>query len=179
MYFVFGKVVRDIKLYFCENLNCDLFSTFTNYFRFTVYWTCYVFAGIETKILGPALNRGIVLPWGAQKERYLHPGSTMELDIRPGEFVMRNLFADFTVLAEKKIELVLSEPQVFHFETLLSYYVIGMFISGKNSSKNIAKGGRPSVRSVTERVWIRCRALFTIFTKSFIFLVWTTNVWSV
>lgn len=53
-----------------------------------------------------------MLPWGAQKERPLYAGSTMELDIRPGEFVMRNLFADFTVLAEKKIEFVLSEPQV-------------------------------------------------------------------
>lgn len=74
--------------------------------------TLRLFTGVEPKILGPALNRGIVLPWGAQKERSLHCGSTMELDIRPGEFVMRNLFADFTVLAEKKIESVLSEPQV-------------------------------------------------------------------
>lgn len=62
--------------------------------------------------MGPALSRGIVLPWGAQKERMLHSGPVMELDIRPGEFVMRNLFADFTVLAEKKIEFVLTEPQV-------------------------------------------------------------------
>lgn len=67
----------------------------------------------EPKVLGPAVPRGIVLPWGAQKERSIHSGSIMELDIRPGEFVMRNLFADFTVLAEKKIELVLSEPQVW------------------------------------------------------------------
>ncbi|CAH1170054.1 unnamed protein product [Phaedon cochleariae] len=57
-------------------------------------------------------NRGIVLPWGAQKERISYSGQYMELDMRPGEFVMRNLFADFTVLAEKKIESVMTEPQV-------------------------------------------------------------------
>lgn len=72
-----------------------------------------IFIFPEPKILGPAVPRGIVLPWGAQKERSIHAGTIMELDIRPGEFVMRNLFADFTVLAEKKIELVLSEPQVW------------------------------------------------------------------
>lgn len=79
--------------------------------------------GNELKILGPAISRGILLPWGAQKERPLYPGSTMELDIRPGEFVMRNLFADFTVLAEKKIEFVLSEPQVFSL-TIRKLYVM-------------------------------------------------------
>lgn len=30
----------------------------------------------------------------------------------PGEFVLRTLFAEFTVLAEKKIETILSEPLV-------------------------------------------------------------------
>ncbi|CAH1110307.1 unnamed protein product [Psylliodes chrysocephalus] len=56
------------------------------------------------------VNRGIVLPWGAQKERS-SAGHHLEMDLRPGEFVMRNLFADFTLIAEKKIELVMTEPQ--------------------------------------------------------------------
>lgn len=53
-----------------------------------------------------------VLPWGAHKERSPHLTSlNIDMDIRPGEFVMRTLFADFTVQAEKKIETVLAEPQ--------------------------------------------------------------------
>jgi hypothetical protein len=32
--------------------------------------------------------------------------------IRPGEFVMRVLFSEFTAQAEKKIEMVMSEPSV-------------------------------------------------------------------
>ncbi|CAH0545977.1 unnamed protein product [Brassicogethes aeneus] len=59
------------------------------------------------------LNRGMLLPWGAQKERIpqIISGSNVDVDIRPGEFVMRNLFGIFTILAEKKIEFVLTEPQ--------------------------------------------------------------------
>lgn len=59
-------------------------------------------------------NRGTLLPWGAHKERSPHPcaGSNIDMDIRPGEFVMRSLFADFTLQAEKKIEAVMTEPQV-------------------------------------------------------------------
>lgn len=72
-----------------------------------------LFLGIESKpSFTAAFNRGILLPWGAQKERATNSGQNMDLDLRPGEFVMRNLFADFTVLAEKKIESVMTEPQV-------------------------------------------------------------------
>nr|XP_023011562.1 protein furry [Leptinotarsa decemlineata] len=68
--------------------------------------------GLESRSNFTAVgNRGILLPWGAQKERVSYSGQHMELDMRPGEFVMRNLFADFTVLAEKKIESVMTEPQ--------------------------------------------------------------------
>ena len=51
-----------------------------------------------------------VLPWGAPKERSRFPSSfNIETDIRPGEFVMRTLFAEFTVQAEKKINAVMAE----------------------------------------------------------------------
>lgn len=56
-----------------------------------------------------------VLPWGAQKERSAHPAGcyvNIDMDIRPGEFVMRTLFADFTVQAERKMEAVMAEPLV-------------------------------------------------------------------
>ncbi|XP_069669911.1 protein furry isoform X4 [Periplaneta americana] len=54
---------------------------------------------------------GTVLPWGAHKERSPYPACVhIDMDIRPGEFVMRTLFADFTVQAEKKMEAVMAEP---------------------------------------------------------------------
>ncbi|PNF32063.1 hypothetical protein B7P43_G05721, partial [Cryptotermes secundus] len=54
---------------------------------------------------------GTVLPWGAHKERYPYPACIhIDMDIRPGEFVMRTLFADFTVQAEKKMEALMAEP---------------------------------------------------------------------
>ncbi|CAH2001764.1 unnamed protein product [Acanthoscelides obtectus] len=69
------------------------------------------FSGTETKTnYTSVINRNIILPWGAQKERPAQSGHIAD-DIRPGEFVMRSLFADFTVLAEKKIENVMTEPQ--------------------------------------------------------------------
>lgn len=56
-----------------------------------------------------------MLPWGAHKERSPHLSSmNIDMDIRPGEFVMRTLFADFTLQAEKKIDSVLAEPQVIN-----------------------------------------------------------------
>ncbi|KAF4524722.1 hypothetical protein B566_EDAN013957, partial [Ephemera danica] len=53
-----------------------------------------------------------VLPWGAHKERSPYPSCVhIDMDIRPGEYVMRTLFAEFTVQAERKIEAVMAEPQ--------------------------------------------------------------------
>ncbi|KAL9973951.1 hypothetical protein ACROYT_G020474 [Oculina patagonica] len=54
-----------------------------------------------------AVENGFVLPWGQPPERQT---STTGSDVTPGEFVLRTLFAEFTVLAEKKIETILSEP---------------------------------------------------------------------
>ncbi|XP_067137576.1 protein furry [Centruroides vittatus] len=50
------------------------------------------------------------LPWGARKERQPFPsGINIDTEVKPGEFVLRTLFAEFTVQAEKKIDLVLAE----------------------------------------------------------------------
>lgn len=52
-----------------------------------------------------------LLPWGARKERAQFPATVhVDTDLRPGEFVMRTLFAEYTVMAEKKIENVMQEP---------------------------------------------------------------------
>lgn len=42
----------------------------------------------------------------------------------PGEFVLRTLFAEFTVLAEKKIETILNEPLV-SFCIIRRFHCIG------------------------------------------------------
>lgn len=55
----------------------------------------------EYDTVPPAFDRltsSQVLPWGAPKERARFPSNiNIETDIRPGEFVMRTLFAEFTI----------------------------------------------------------------------------------
>ena len=52
-----------------------------------------------------------ILPWGAPKERSRFPSSVnIDTDIKPGEFVMRTLFAEFTIQVEKKISAIMLEP---------------------------------------------------------------------
>lgn len=54
-----------------------------------------------------------MLPWGAHKERSPYPSCVnIDVDIKPGEFVMKTLFADFTVQAERKMDAVMNEPLV-------------------------------------------------------------------
>lgn len=51
-------------------------------------------------------TRGSMLPWGGHKG----PVPPADNDLRPGEFVMRLLFTEFTVQAERKMEAVMAEP---------------------------------------------------------------------
>ena len=61
---------------------------------------CQIFIFVDDTV-PPTFDRltsSQVLPWGAPKERSRFPSSfNIETDIRPGEFVMRTLFAEFTV----------------------------------------------------------------------------------
>lgn len=50
-----------------------------------------------------------MLPWGTQKGPVIPPPDS---DLRPGEYVMRLLFTEFTVQAERKMEAVMAEPLV-------------------------------------------------------------------
>jgi len=53
------------------------------------------------------------LPWGAVRERVAFPESVhINVNNKPGAFVLQMLFAEFTVLAEKKIELVLDSQVI-------------------------------------------------------------------
>lgn len=52
---------------------------------------------------------GSMLPWGSHKGPAVPPPDS---DLRPGEYVMRLLFTEFTVQAERKMEAVMAEPPV-------------------------------------------------------------------
>ncbi len=57
------------------------------------------------------ITSSTVLPWGAPKERSRLTGAfNIDPDIRPGEFVMRSLFAEFTLTVDKKISSIMTEP---------------------------------------------------------------------
>lgn len=46
------------------------------------------------------------------------------MDLRPGEFVMRTLFADFTMQAEKKMEAVMTESVKLKKNTNLNLHLM-------------------------------------------------------
>lgn len=78
---------------------------------------------LETKAILASSTRQNLLPWGSHNRSSIAAtSSTVSIDImqtigdnglRPGEIVMRNLFAEFTQQAEKKIESVMLESSVF------------------------------------------------------------------
>lgn len=60
-----------------------------------------------------------VLPWLSCVER-----QSELTDVTPGEYVLRTLFSEFTILTERKLEHVLAEPLVSCFDFLsdLNYH---------------------------------------------------------
>ena len=64
------------------------------------------------------------LPWGAVRERAAFPESVdISVNNKPGAFVLQMIFAEFTVLAEKKIELVV-DTQVLVIDHAVDVTVI-------------------------------------------------------
>jgi len=62
-------------------------------------------------------SAAVRLPWGAVRERIAFPESIhVNVNNKPGAFVLQMIFAEFTVLAEKKIEQVL-DSQVQQMST--------------------------------------------------------------
>ena len=66
-------------------------------------------------------SAAVRLPWGVLRERVAFPESVhINVNNKPGPFVLQMIFAEFTVLAEKKIEQVLdSQVQYCHAVTRL------------------------------------------------------------
>ena len=59
-------------------------------------------------------NSSNILPWYARKERLTNTPTSIQVEtsLKPGEYVMRNLFAEFIIQADKKITNVMAEPFV-------------------------------------------------------------------
>lgn len=103
------ETIRDVTADVANNKNSPTLFFFQAHFRFL-------------KALRPvsdgdskagSISGGTMLPWGAHKERSPYPSCVnIDVDIKPGEFVMRTLFADFTVQAERKMDAVMNEPLV-------------------------------------------------------------------
>uniref|UniRef100_A0A671NQD2 Protein furry homolog-like n=1 Tax=Sinocyclocheilus anshuiensis TaxID=1608454 RepID=A0A671NQD2_9TELE len=77
------------------------------------------------------------------EKRSIHPATmssiTIDPELKPGEFVIKSLFAEFAVLAEKKIEVVMAEPLV----SILYYCVCVLQLISSMSS--IAEHCLPSL----------------------------------
>lgn len=62
---------------------------------------------------GAVLANSLLLPWGARKDRVapaLPSAVAGDMDVKPGEYALRLLFAEFAVQAERKVASVLTEP---------------------------------------------------------------------
>lgn len=66
-----------------------------------------------------------MLPWGPNKGAIV---PTADSDLRPGEFVMRLLFTEFTVQAERKMEAVMAEQLVCFMIKYINTYVHCYFV---------------------------------------------------
>ena len=101
------------------------------------------------------------MPWGQPLERQTSTAA-YAFDVTPGEFVLRTLFAEFTVLAEKKIETILSEPLV-SFCIILGFYCIGA-LDGRISERLESEIIFIFSQSIKEsEIYARARVLFTTF----------------
>lgn len=78
----------------------------------------------------------------------------------PGEFVLRTLFAEFTVLAEKKIEIILSESLV-SLCINIGFWCIGV-VDGEISER-LESEIYFWLEWVSEIYTTRARVLFTTF----------------
>lgn len=75
------------------------------------------------------------------------------MDVKPGEYVMQSLFADFTIQAEKKIEeAVLFEPQVRVDDCFLRLlHWRSLLLSVAKFDSEVRKKNLISIRSCAEK----------------------------
>ena len=68
-----------------------------------------------------------ILPWFTRKGIQTPTSVQIETSLKPGEYVMRNLFAEFIVQADKKITTVMAEP----FVSVASHVYVVPYINWK------------------------------------------------
>ena len=109
----------------CPVLSCPVLSYPIQLIRLYMFTeTSTLTSEIEPE---PVANP-VRLPWGVVRERVAFPESVhISTNSKPGEFVLQTLFAEFTVLAEKKINLVL-EPPVCSVVNYFSVLVVLIYI---------------------------------------------------
>lgn len=73
------------------------------------------------------MTPSVPLSW---EKRSVHAAAmssiTIDPEQKPGEFVIKSLFAEFAVLAEKKIEVVMAEPLVSTAEMEMMYLKVNV-----------------------------------------------------
>lgn len=68
---------------------------------------------------------------GERKGPVIMAPVNVDPESKPGEFVLKSLFANFTLLSERKIRIIMAEPLVNDFEMSLYYSVfLIQFLSG-------------------------------------------------
>ncbi|EFX83758.1 hypothetical protein DAPPUDRAFT_223280, partial [Daphnia pulex] len=69
-----------------------------------------------------------ILPWYARKERSIHTPTSVQVEtsLKPGEYVMRNLFAEFVIQADKKITSVMAEAFNIVFPPFCGHCLLGL-----------------------------------------------------
>ena len=111
-----GYCIVRSKLAFLYGPNFPIVGIFVpNFFRMFGVWLndrrLLNHFNISDDSVPATITSSQVLPWGAPKERSRFPSSVnIDTDVRPGEFVMRTLFAEFTIQVEKKISAIMAEP---------------------------------------------------------------------
>ena len=70
------------------------------------------------------------LPWGAIKDRTEFPENIhINPHVKPGEFILQTVFAEFTVLTQKIITEVLNTAVSFFFDVLAFFKLISKLCS--------------------------------------------------
>uniref|UniRef100_A0A671LPU4 Protein furry homolog-like n=2 Tax=Sinocyclocheilus anshuiensis TaxID=1608454 RepID=A0A671LPU4_9TELE len=83
---------------------------------FVMLHNCLSFLTASVPVSNSSVSRQGTSPsaLASWEKRSIHPATmssiTIDPELKPGEFVIKSLFAEFAVLAEKKIEVVMAEP---------------------------------------------------------------------
>lgn len=70
---------------------------------------------------------------GERKGPVIMAPVNVDPESKPGEFVLKSLFANFTLLSERKIRIIMAEPLVSDFASIMSQPVSQVTASVRNT----------------------------------------------